>query len=356
MLHIFFSILPFLVSLWWLIRFACIYRVSDKAKRTMTWFLLTDTTLYFCHAYYFIFDFSQFFEGLWVLCSLSVYPLFYQYICQLSSEKTFDWRKIWIFLPAFISATCIWMGAIATGQMIHKAVFSIQVLYVAISGYKKLKTYDQELLQVYADTNKIDTRPLRNLLLCFVIFSFCSAIFNILGKQVFHDSEWLVIIPSVFYSTMIFSLCMVVFKQKFVANTLSLELQDDSPKLPEASGGKEEINMQAMAEKIAPIIQRLMEEEHFYLKQDIKISDLAREIGTCRTYLSKYLNQELGVSFSDYINKQRIEYAKQLLREEEKTMRMDQIAFNSGFSSEVSFYRNFKKFASMTPEEWVNKK
>lgn len=356
MIHLFFSILPFLISLWWLIRFACVYRRSDKAKRTMTWFLLADTILYLCHAYYFIFDFNPVAEGVWEFCSLSVYPLFYQYIRQLTSEKTFNWHEGWMFLPAVISAICIWTGAVTAGLLIHKTVFTIQALSIAVCGYKKLKSYDQELQQVYADTNKIGTAPLRHLLLCFVTISICSAIFNIIGKQLFHDSEWLVIIPSVFYSTMLFLLCMVVFKQKFVAATLSMELQDDSPELPEAAGGKEEISMQAMAEKFSPIIQRLMEEEHFYLKQDIKISDLAREIGTCRTYLSKYLNQELGVSFSDYINKQRIEYAKQLLREEEKTMRMDQIAFNSGFSSEVSFYRNFKKFASMTPEEWVNKK
>lgn len=363
MLHIFFSTLPFLISLWWLVRFALAYKQSDKAKRMMTWFMLATTLLYLCHAYYFICNLNVAVEGMWVLCSLSVYPLFYQYICQLTSEQAWDWHKSWILTPALLSAICIWLGAVEAGQMMHKVLFAVQVLLVAYFGYRRLIAYDKAIQQVYADTNQIETRPLSYLLLCFVATSFCSAIFNIIGKQHFHDSPWMVIIPSMLFSTMIFLLCLVVFKQEFVATTLCQELQDDSPVLAsepisvmEKEDEDETARTQAVFKKITPILNKLMEERQFYLRQDIKIGDLAREVGTCRTYLSNYLNKELGTTFSEYINRHRIDYAKQLIMERNRTMTLDQIASMSGFSSEVSFYRNFKKYAAMTPEEWMKTK
>lgn len=46
------------------------------------------------------------------------------------------------------------------------------------------------------------------------------------------------------------------------------------------------------------------------------MGELARLAGTNRTNFSNYLNQELGTIFSDYINRQRVDYARQQLQNE----------------------------------------
>lgn len=99
-------------------------------------------------------------------------------------------------------------------------------------------------------------------------------------------------------------------------------------------------------------IEKLKENQYF-LNKNLKITDMAQEMGTCRTYVSNYINKTYGCSFSDYVNQLRIDYAKQLLKNEQE--KLSSIADRSGFSSEQSFYRNFKKFVGMTPSEWQTK-
>lgn len=42
---------------------------------------------------------------------------------------------------------------------------------------------------------------------------------------------------------------------------------------------------------------------------------MAKRLCVCRTYVSRYINTEYGCSFSDYINRMRVDYAKTLMQE-----------------------------------------
>ena len=45
-----------------------------------------------------------------------------------------------------------------------------------------------------------------------------------------------------------------------------------------------------------------MTQEQLFLNHKLTLSDLALRVGTNRTYLSNYMNQELHQTFFDYIN------------------------------------------------------
>ena len=98
-------------------------------------------------------------------------------------------------------------------------------------------------------------------------------------------------------------------------------------------------------------IVSLMEEGQFYLRKDIRSADVATELGTNSTYISACLNGQLGKSFSDFVAEYRVRHAKQLLARH-PDMSMAQVADESGFSSERSFYRHFKDLTGQTPSEW----
>ena len=68
-------------------------------------------------------------------------------------------------------------------------------------------------------------------------------------------------------------------------------------------------------------------------------------------YLSKYFKNCIGISFTDYVNRYRINEACYQLRNNSKHTIL-QIAFECGFDSLRSFNRNFKKFMGMTPSEY----
>ncbi|WP_148296672.1 helix-turn-helix domain-containing protein [Phocaeicola paurosaccharolyticus] len=100
-------------------------------------------------------------------------------------------------------------------------------------------------------------------------------------------------------------------------------------------------------------LKQLMEEEQLFRQKDLHISDIAIHLGSNRTYVSNCINQELGLSFSDYINQYRIGYAQSKMTDSRVALSMMEISEQSGFANEVSFYRNFKKITGTTPNRWL---
>lgn len=77
------------------------------------------------------------------------------------------------------------------------------------------------------------------------------------------------------------------------------------------------------------------------------LSALSEMIGCSNTYLSAQFKVEYGIGISRYIQKLRIEKAKELL--ENKDMKIKDIAFAVGFSSDIAFLRVFRKLEGTTP-------
>jgi len=97
----------------------------------------------------------------------------------------------------------------------------------------------------------------------------------------------------------------------------------------------------------------LIKEQELFRRKNLRITDVATELATNKTYVSALLNNLSGEKFTSLITRYRIEYAQRLMREH-PDMLMDEVAEESGFSSEVTFYRNFKARTGQTPNEWLN--
>ncbi len=96
------------------------------------------------------------------------------------------------------------------------------------------------------------------------------------------------------------------------------------------------------------------EKSKFYLNPDLHMEDFAREIGTNRTYLSTYLNEEMGTCFADYVNDLRIKKAVALLDQGRHSH--IKVAKMAGYNSEYTFRRLFKERYGITPREYALKK
>lgn len=156
-------------------------------------------------------------------------------------------------------------------------------------------------------------------------------------------APWLVAIPSVTFSTLLFLLGYAGHKQDFTINRLILETACDvTPSAyTGASTPKEErrYNIGKSKRNIAETI----ETERLFLQQDLKINDIAKLLRTNRDYIYQAINVRMGMSFSEYINRLRVNYATQLMKDTPE-MSTNEVAFRSGFSSLASFYRNFKTY------------
>lgn len=104
------------------------------------------------------------------------------------------------------------------------------------------------------------------------------------------------------------------------------------------------------SKRIAAKIEKAMQEDKLFLDPDISLTRLARAIAVTPNYLSQTLNETLGQTFFDYINRWRIEAAKPLIAANEKSVL--EVALSVGFNARSSFYKAFKLHTGMTPGEY----
>lgn len=87
-----------------------------------------------------------------------------------------------------------------------------------------------------------------------------------------------------------------------------------------------------------------------HIKERITVEDLADELGVSASYLSRLFKKETKESVSDYIRRQKIEMAKNLLQYSEYSL-ID-IANRLSFSSQSHFIQQFRDYVGMTPKKY----
>ena len=104
-------------------------------------------------------------------------------------------------------------------------------------------------------------------------------------------------------------------------------------------------------EELMQRIYQLMEKEKPYLSSELKVSDLADMLGTSSRNISDCIKNSTNNTFANFINTYRIDYAKQLMRQQ-PDMKISEVFLSSGFANETTFFRIFKTLTGMTPNEW----
>lgn len=103
-------------------------------------------------------------------------------------------------------------------------------------------------------------------------------------------------------------------------------------------------------EELSKRMKVLFDEDKIYLDPELRLSALAVQLGTNRTYMSNYFNQYCGTSFYDYVNRFRLEHSKNLLTDSDYTYEV--IASMSGFNSLSTFRRAFQMMYGCSPKQW----
>ena len=138
------------------------------------------------------------------------------------------------------------------------------------------------------------------------------------------------------------SICYFIYKHESVIDELS---DSDANDITDTSdSGKTDMS------EIGVRVTALFCNERIYLNPDLKLSDIAKAIGTNRTYVSTFFNKEAGCTFYDYVNRLRIDYACNLLVSSRESL--SQIAEKSGFNSSQSFIRVFNKIKGVSPTKY----
>lgn len=103
-------------------------------------------------------------------------------------------------------------------------------------------------------------------------------------------------------------------------------------------------------QNLADHMRTLFVEEKVYLQPGITIDQVATQLGTNRTYFTRMMRAEFGMSFKEYINQERIRHSQRLLLNTDYSL--EEIAMECGFADQSSFGRTFKLLTDTTPISW----
>ena len=377
MITLLFSSLPMFACGFWAVLIGCTlyFDGRNRGHLMLLLFMVTASLLYAGHCAFLNHFYSDMpvLDSLYSFANLAVYPLFYVYIVSMTSPES-QLRHTWLyFIPSavigiMVSAIYIMMPpqeldsfvriisynedfGSGTGlckmmgytRLAAKAVFAIEVVAVLIAGSLKITAYNKSIEAYYADTEGKKLTAFQWYMYLFTACSFASIIFNFIGRSRFDSSAWMMAIPSLLFSSLLFGLGFIGFRQSFTIDHFEQEESADEIIPESASASKQE----------KPLIERIEEvvtKRQLYLRHNLKISDVAAELCTNRLYVSTAINEEMGISFSDYINRKRVNYAIHLMSINPQ-LTIYEIADLSGFSSDKSFYRNFKNITGKSPKE-----
>lgn len=100
-------------------------------------------------------------------------------------------------------------------------------------------------------------------------------------------------------------------------------------------------------------IKHAMEFDRLYENPNLSVSQLASEMQISAKELSKHINDNYHMNFSEFVNHHRVEAVKKLLSSSEaKKYTLVTLAEIAGFSSKSSFNASFKKITGLTPSEY----
>lgn len=99
---------------------------------------------------------------------------------------------------------------------------------------------------------------------------------------------------------------------------------------------------------------RLMKDGKAYEDPELSLAQVAKQLQSNPSIVSRMVNQGFGINFNDFVNQFRIEAVKEKLAGgEHKRQTLLSIAYECGFNSKATFNRAFKKATGKNPKEYI---
>ena len=128
--------------------------------------------------------------------------------------------------------------------------------------------------------------------------------------------------------------------------------------IPQSQEADEESTMtegQTVTNDLGLLLQQRCIDTQLYLQHDLTLSQLAKSVGTNRTYLSQYFSSQ-GTTYNAYINNLRIQHFISLYRESlasQQSVSAKQLSHDSGYRSYSTFALAFKQRTGQSVAAWM---
>lgn len=233
-------------------------------------------------------------------------------------------RPLHLFIYCIISLGYFWkatqkrritFGTLPSNHsVIKKWIYSLIGLQLFISTYCLLDSYSDFILNDYAGI--INQRNY----------------FRFLGAAFFLQNSILFLFPKILFDT-------ISYPDTSLAKNRATQLK--------------KVNTHEINQNINSLLCQYMKDSPFVLN-DFNLSKMALDLKLSERVLSNYFNTELAISFSEWKNNQRIDYACTMISEgKADKLTVEGISLNVGFLSRSKFIEAFKERKGIVPSTYI---
>ena len=290
-------------------------------------------------------------------------PLVYLHAHLLLRQEPLGWRKL-LILPGILQTAYYTWAFLSLGDYKSKWAYSsdfhspyivpveslLAILFLGLALFKIWRIYHEYKNYIYAtESIAIEFEPIWLkriifiLLVTGVLFASIEIIELFVGLTYFAAFPVQVLIMLGIAWLSIEAVGRI--NQPYPKLPISID-EENNPKQERNNEELEDANWQALAEKInAEVLTH-----KWFLEPRFSLRELASKMGTNEVYTSKAINKGMNLSFNDYINQKRVEFAQNLIRN--TNLPILSIALDSGFNSKATFNRVFKDQSGLTPSQY----
>jgi AraC-like DNA-binding protein len=298
---------------------------------------------------------------------LLIGPMLLFYVRSISENRPFVLKDSLHFIPFFLFFFIL-SPVVMHGRNSLYAVFlynspllmglGVWSLIILQFGYywnKIIRKVNMHINAVESEFSDLEGKTLTWIKAFVHIFGAFFLVLTLSLIVILHSSNYFLVdkIISISLSLTIFVLGYEGFFQQDVFS----EINKTSP-VTKAEVIEAEDRIKTSGPKYNEAAQRLLsylEKEKPYLDEKITLTGLAEKMKMTRNQLSSVINNDLGSSFYNLINKYRVEEVKRLLSDPANSnYTILAIAYDAGFPAKSSFQSIFKKFTGLTPSEYRN--
>lgn len=166
-----------------------------------------------------------------------------------------------------------------------------------------------------------------------------------IGEIVLHGRDWRYLYVYLFIMLCVWAAFVVWFfrqHSKALVEDIKNKLQKDRPLV-----AYQQLSISPQKSKDKSEILRFMSTE--YANEDLSLDTVVEKVGVSRTKINSILKEELGYTFSAYLNKLRLTEAARLLSQSDEA-NVAEIAYSVGYKNVSYFNKLFKNEYGCTPK------
>jgi AraC-like DNA-binding protein len=327
--------------------------------------------------------------------TLLTIPVIYLYFKELTGDRQRSWFKLSIlFIPPILFSVANAAGYLLIGEeyataftkaiienkgnvsieghelyrqmrfIINEYTYSllcfVQAVGVFVYAMRRLLLYRRRLRDFFSNVDDKDMKHHWAVLWGILAVLILTFIVTALGYALYIKYDISVSIFRILYAVIYYYICYHVSISYYSATKLAEEFgitpnETDSEEYDILETENSDTNSKNHIHlKFLPKFNQVIYEDKVFLQKNLRVDEVAALVGTNRTYISRILKDEYNCSFWEFINRKRIEYAKERVLIN-RSLTVEELADLCGFSHGSTFSRAFRQCEQITFKEWQEK-